>query len=75
MKGAHNCLKCFIKRVHSQISQHVVILHIPTLLIHQLSCSVLPIAAYQLYRLYEKCIHGLNVTYVQYKKYTTVNLQ
>ena len=78
MKGARNCLKYFIKEF---IHKYRNILHIPTLLIHQLSCSVLPIAAHELYRLpypnlgenqscirlYEKCIHGFNVK----KKYTT----
>ena len=79
MKGARNCLKYFIKEF---IRKYRNILHIPTLLIHQLSCSVLPIAAHELYRLpypnlrvnqYEKYIHGFNV-----KKKTllvTVNLQ
>ena len=84
MKGPRNCLKYFIKEF---IRKYRNILHIPTLLIHQLSCSVLPIAAHELYRLpypnlrvnqsrirlYEKCIHGFNV-----KKNTllvTVNLQ
>ena len=48
MKGARNCLKYFIKEF---IRKYRNILHIPTLLIHQLSCPVLPIAAYKLYPL------------------------